>query len=149
MDSIYIQISREIEELTEIIEQIRSEIKKYLKMGNVFSGPSGIRGIDYSSDKVHVSGMMAFSDAIKKIEKSEYILQTYLTKLIALKKLKAMFDRLYKNNCDTLPAKVFYFRFVKKYTQKQTASELGYSERQIQRIERKIKYIEKNGDDNV
>lgn len=142
MDSIYIQIDREIDELIKIIEQTRGEIEKYLKMGNVFRGPSEIRGIDYSSVKVQVSGMMTFGDAIKKIEKSESVLQFYLTKLIALKKIKAKLDQLYKNNCDTLPAKVFYFRFIKKYTQKQTASELGYSERQIQRIERKIKRIE-------
>lgn len=149
MDSIYIQINGEIEELEKKINQIRKAIEKYLKMGNVFRGPSGIRSIDYSDNKVHAGGMMAFSDVIKKIDEEESILQYYLAKLIVLKKLRGVFNEAYINNCDATQAKVFYFRFIKRYTQKKTASELGYSERQIQRIERKIKDIEKIGDDNT
>ena len=51
MDPIYTQLVKEIEELTVAIENLRTEIENYLKMGNVFNGPSGIRGIDYTQDR--------------------------------------------------------------------------------------------------
>lgn len=144
MENIYLQLITEIEELSCTIKQIRDEIERYLKMGNVFSGPSGIRGVDYSMEKVMTSGKISFGDAIKKIDAKENILKPYLEQLATLKRLKKMFDELEKDKCDTLQAKVYYLRFVKKYTQRQTADELGYSERQVQRIEKRIKDSHRN-----
>lgn len=129
------QIEREIEELSAQIEQIRSEIETYLKMGNVFSPPSSLTGIDYTKDKVQSSSMMAFSDVIKKISEKENVLQPYIDKLRTLRKIQCMLLELN----DTIEARVCYLRFIKKYTQRKTAEELGYSERQIQRIEKKLK----------
>ena len=143
MNEIYFQILDEIERLSRTIEQIRLEIETYLKMGDVFSGPAGIKGVDYSSEKVQTSGKISFSDAIRKIEERENLLQPYLEKLIALKKLKETFDELHESNQDSIGAKVFYLRHIKEYTQRKTALELGYSERQIQRIEKRFMTQEK------
>lgn len=139
MNRTYLQIIKEIEELSRTIEQIRMEIENYLKMGDVFRGPSGVEGLDYSQEKVQTSGKISFGDAMKKIGERENVLQPYLKKLETLKKLKKRFDELHENNQDTIGAKVFYLRIVKKYTQRRTASELGYSERQIQRIEKRLR----------
>lgn len=144
MNQIYFQIVKEIEELSHTIEQIRMEIETYLKMGNVFGGPSGMKGVDYSTEKVRGSSKMSFSDAMRKIGERENVLQPYLEKLAALKKLKETFDELHESNRDTIDAKVFYLRFVKNYTQRETACELGYSERQIQRIEKRLRDREKS-----
>lgn len=144
MEQMYSQIVLEIEELTFTVEKLRDEIEKYLKMGNVFRGPSGVSGIDYTSDKVKSSGMMAFADAMKKIDDKEKILQPYLERLAVLMRIKKNFDDLYKNNQDTISSKVFYLRKVKKYTQRKTADILGYSTRQIQRIEKSINESEKD-----
>lgn len=131
------QIEQEIEELSLQIEQIRKEIEKYLKMGNVFGIPSSMTGIDYARDKVQSSGMMAFGDVIRKIGEQENILRPHLEKLKTLRKIQFMFLNL--PNQDTIEAEVCYLRFVKKYTQRKTAEQLGYSERQIQRIEKKLR----------
>lgn len=138
MDPIYTQLVKEIEELTVAIENLRTEIENYLKMGNVFNGPSGIRGIDYTQDRVSTSGTMSFSDVLRRIYEKERILQPQIKRLETLKTIKIKFEELYQSDKDLLEAKVFYFRVIKKYTQKKTALELGYSERQIQRIEKKI-----------
>lgn len=139
MEHIYLQLEREIEELSNKIKEIRNEIEKYLKMGNVFGIPSSMAGVDYTKDKVQSSGMMAFGDVIKKIGEKEDILRPYMEKLRMLRKIQSMFLELQKKDQDTIEAKVCYLRFVKKYTQRKTADELGYSERQIQRIERKLR----------
>lgn len=139
MDPIYIQLENEINETTLIIEDLRTQIESYLKMGNIFNGPHGIRGIDYTKDRVDTSGGMAFSDAVRKIDEKEKILQPQIKKLETLRKIKNKFDELYQSDQDTLEAKVFYLRVIKKYTQRKTALELGYSERQIQRIEKRIR----------
>lgn len=137
---LYDQLVKEIEELTYTIQEIREEIEKYLIAGNVFRGPSGMHGIDYSTEKVQGVGYtLALSDTIRKISEKEKMLQPALERLSILKSLKEKIDELHKNNCDTVPEKVFYLRCVKGYTQKMTAIELGYSERQIQRIEKKLK----------
>lgn len=133
------QIEKEIEELSAQIEQIRNEIEKYLKMGNVFGVPFSMTGIDYTREKVQSSGMMAFGDVIKKIGEKENILRPYMEKLRMLRKIQLMFLNLQKQDQDTIEAEVCYLRFVKKYTQRKTADKLGYSERQIQRIEKKLK----------
>jgi hypothetical protein len=138
MDPIYTQLVKEIEELTVAIENLRTEIENYLKMGNVFNGPSGIRGIDYTQDRVSTSGTMSFSDVLRRIYEKERILQPQIRRLETLKTIKIKFEELYQSDKDLLEAKIFYFRVIKKYTQKKTALELGYSERQIQRIEKKI-----------
>lgn len=138
MDPIYTQLVKEIEELTVAIENLRTEIENYLKMGNVFNGPSGIKGIDYTQDRVSTSGTMSFSDVLRRIYEKERILQPQIRRLETLKTIKIKFEELYQSDKDLLEAKVFYFRVIKKYTQKKTALELGYSERQIQRIEKKI-----------
>lgn len=138
MDPIYTQLVKEIEELTVAIENLRTEIENYLKMGNVFNGHSGIRGIDYTQDRVSTSGTMSFSDVLRRIYEKERILQPQIRRLETLKTIKIKFEELYQSDKDLLEAKIFYFRVIKKYTQKKTALELGYSERQIQRIEKKI-----------
>lgn len=71
MDPIYIQLENEINETTLIIEALRTQIESYLKMGNIFNGPHGIKGIDYTKDRVDTSVGMAFSDAVRKIDEKE------------------------------------------------------------------------------
>lgn len=139
MNQIYLQLVEEINELTRIIEQIRNDIESYLKMGDVFHGPSGIHGVDYSADKVVTGKKISFGDAIQKIDAKENILKPYLERLTVLRSLKERFDELIDDDRDTLEESVYYMRFIKKYSQRQTASELGYSERHIQRIEKKIR----------
>ena len=45
---------------------------------------------------------------------------------------------MYKKE-DDIEARVFYYREILKYSQEMTAIQVGYSVRQIQRIEKKIK----------
>ena len=92
MDPIYTQLVKEIEELTVAIENLRTEIENYLKMGNVFNGPSGIRGIDYTQDRVSTSGTMSFSDVLRRIYEKERILQPQIRRLETLKTIKIKFE---------------------------------------------------------
>lgn len=51
------------------------------------------------------------------------------------------YDSEFINKLDDIKDKVKYLRMVKHYTQKETAQMINRSERQVQRIERKLKSV--------
>lgn len=143
---IYNSLCKEIDELESTIMQIRDSIENYLKATDAFSGPSSsLKSMDYSADRVKGGNQkLSFAEAITQIANQQDILQEQLERLAQLKKIKHLFDKTYANNQSTIQARILYYRKVKGFTQKQTAEIVGYSERQVQRIEKSLKKVKKN-----
>ena len=143
---IYTSLCKEIDDLETTIMQIRDSIENYLKATDAFSGPSSdLKSMDYSADRVKGGTQkLSFAEALTQISNQQDILQEQLERLAKLKRIKQLFDKTYANNQSTVQARLVYLRKVKGYTQRQTAEMLGYSERQIQSIEKSLKKNEKN-----
>ena len=143
---IYTSLCKEIDDLETTIMQIRDSIESYLKATDAFSGPSSdLKSMDYSADRVKGGTQkLSFAEALTQISNQQDILQEQLEHLAKLKKIKHLFDKTYANNQSTIQARILYYRKVKGLTQRQTAEIVGYSERQVQRIEKSLKKNEKN-----
>ena len=143
---IYTSLCKEIDDLETTIMQIRDSIENYLKATDAFSGPSSdLKSMDYSADRVKGGTQkLSFAEALTQISNQQDILQEQLEHLAKLKKINHLFDKKYANNKCTIQARILYYRKVKGLTQRQTAEIVGYSERQVQRIEKSLKKNEKN-----
>lgn len=143
---VYNSLCKEIDDLESTIVKIRDSIESYLKATDAFSGPaSHLKSMDYSIDRVKGGNQkLSFAEAITQIASQQDILQEQLEHLAKLKKIKHLFDKTYANNQSTIQARILYYRKVKGLTQRQTAEIVGYSERQVQRIEKSLKRNEKN-----
>ncbi len=121
-------------------EEISKEIRRYI-MSLQKNHDGELRSIDYTVDKV-VSGSkyLDFLTAIHKIEGLQTNLNQVLKKISELKRKKKKLIEIYKQD-ETIEAKVFYYREILQYSQEMTAMQVGYSVRQIQRIEKKLKEI--------
>lgn len=130
-------IDQRISEYEFMKEDIRKEIQRYMKM--CMKNDGGISGIDYSIEKV-VSGSsrVDFQTAIQRIAGLQTNLNRVLDEIKVLRKKKKKLIEIYKRD-QTLEAKVFFYREILEYSQEMTAAAVGYSVRQIQRIEKKLK----------
>ncbi len=139
----YQMLISDIQEEMQIIREYRDDIKKYMEESDMFRGPDGLHGCNYSAERVKTSGQtLSFADAIRKISDIQKVMEKHLEYLRLLQKAKEKMEKLIKGG-QNQESQVFYFRFVERLTQKETAKMMGYSERQIQRIEKKIKESEK------
>lgn len=131
-------IDQQITENKMLRDEIRREIAKCFKMLKR-NGSGELHGIDYSMDKV-MSGSknMDFFTAIQKIDGLQANLNRVLEEINELRKKRKRLVNMYKKD-DDIEARVFYFREILKYSQEMTAIQVGYSVRQIQRIEKKIR----------
>lgn len=122
-------------------DEIRRELRQYIN--KLKSNGSGeLRGIDYSKDKVLSSSKnVDFCTAVQKIDGLQLNLNRVLDEIEDLREKRKRLINIYKNDED-IEAQVFYCREILKYSQELTATQIGYSVRQVQRIEKRIR--EKN-----
>ena len=126
-----------ISELEEVVDDIRKERRRYLDLRDRV--PDGIKGVGYSAEKVKGGGLkISFADVISRLDAIERNLCRYTKELDALRKKRKKLVAIYKNN-KNVEAAVFYYREIMEFSQEQTAKAIGYSTRQIQRIESRLK----------
>ena len=129
-------LENRIEEINFMIEDIRKEKIRYFE---ACQKQRGITGIDYTADKVMGGGLtLEFSDAMRRIDACTINMNKLIEERDGLKKNRKKLINLYRNEHGSI-AKIFYFREVLGYTQEATAEKMGYSVRQIQRIEKKMR----------
>lgn len=133
------EIDQRIMEHELMKDEISQEIRRYMMMLQRNDG-GNIRGIDYSKDKV-VGGSMRvdFQTAIQKIDGLQANLNNVIDMISELKEKREKLVEIYRRDQTSIEAKVFYYREILQYSQEMTAVRIGYSVRQIQRIEKKIK----------
>lgn len=137
------ELIRSIDQLVEeqelIKEEINNEIKRYMKMCTSNNG--SLSGIDYSKDKIKGGTyLIDFHTALQRIDALQLNLNNVLNQIDELKKKRKKIISIYKND-QSMEAKVFFYREVMGYSQAMTAIKLGYSTRQIQRIEKKMREL--------
>lgn len=135
------ELMRTISQLLQEKELMRDEISKQIQRYFNMCKQNGysMSGIDYAKDKVLGSSFkMEFCDIISKIDALQSNLNKVLTEIEELKEKRRRILILYKND-ESREAKVFYYREIMRYSQERTAAKIGYSVRQVQRIEKKIR----------
>lgn len=131
-------IDQRIMENEMLRDEIRRELAQCFKMLKS-NGLAELHAIDYSKDKVMSSSKnIDFCTAIQKIDGLQTNLNRVLDEIKELRKKRKRLVNMYKKN-DDIEARVFYYREILKYSQEMTAIQVGYSVRQIQRIEKKIR----------
>lgn len=131
-------IDQRIMENEMLRDEIRRELAQCFKMLKR-NGLGELHAIDYSKDKVMSSSKnIDFCTAIQKIDGLQINLNRVLDEIRELRKKRKRLVNMYKKDND-IEARVFYYREILKYSQEMTAIQVGYSVRQIQRIEKKIK----------
>lgn len=99
---------------------------------------SEMPGIDYEKEKISTSkNLYAFIDAVSRIDAINANIYKMQKELVELTAQKNRVLNYLQENKEPM-AQVFYLREVVGLTQEQTAVKMGYSTRQIQRIEKKI-----------
>lgn len=130
-------IDQRISEYEFMKEDIREEIQRYMNM--CLRNDAEMSGIDYSKDKViNGSARVDFQTAIQRIDNLQSNLNKVLDEIRVLKRKKRRLIKIYQRD-QTVEAKVFFYREVLEYSQEMTAAVVGYSVRQIQRIEKKLR----------
>lgn len=133
-------IEKAIDEIRQRIERNENLIKELNKRYIVALSPQGLpNGTSYEDyDTIHGS-------------RKEYRVEDYynekvrlekwieLDKQLLISKSIKISDKEYLDLLENNMQKVEYLRIVKGYTQAETAQLIGISERQVQRIEKKIK----------
>lgn len=130
-------INVQITDLIEVRNEIKEEISRYWKLCHQNSNE--MTGIDYSKDKVMGGTLrLCFSDAISRIDGLQKNLERIQDTITDLEEKRKKLVEIYKKD-NSIFGKVFYYREVVELSQEKTAKKLGYSVRQIQRIEGKLK----------
>lgn len=130
-------IDDQITNLIEMRSEIKGEMGQYWKLCEQESG--GIKGIDYSSDKISGGSLcLCFSDIISRINGLQNNLERIQDNITQLQEKRKKLIMIYKKDT-TVAGRVFFYREVSGLSQEKTAEKIGYSVRQIQRIERNLK----------
>lgn len=130
-------IDQRIYENELIKEDISEEIQRYIKM--CLKNDAKLSGIDYSRDKILGGSVRVdFQTAIQRIDSLKANLNKVLEENRMLKRKKKKLIEIYQRD-QTVEAKVFFYREILEYSQEMTAAVVGYSVRQIQRIEKKLR----------
>lgn len=135
IDGYLLTLHERMGELDLLIESIRKEKMKYLKACRM---EAGISGGTLQEEKVMGGRLrLSFSDAMQRIENcNSAINQLIVEKNELIEKMNSI--ALFYKNKKTKEAQLFYYRKVLGYTQEMTAKRMGYSLRQIQRIEKNV-----------
>lgn len=131
------QVGARLADLEATIYDVKREVDRYIAdLTN--GGESDLKSVDYSKDRVMCSGFsLGFVETISKIDACKINLQKLREEKEELEKKKKRLVDLYASASGS-DAQVFYLREVMGYTQEMTAEMLGYSTRQIQRIEKRL-----------
>lgn len=117
-------------------KEINCEMQRHMK---ACQQRGSITGIDYSQDKIQNGALrLDFKDALRKIDSLQKNLNKVIDTLSDLRKKRKKLIEMYRSD-KSLEAQVFYYREVLEYSQDMTAVKIGYSTRQIQRIEKRLR----------
>lgn len=130
-------IDDQITDLVKMCDEIKGEIARYWRICEQETG--GITGIDYSKDKISGGSLrLCFGDVISRINGLQKNLEKIQNNIKELRAKRKKLIMIYEKDTTTT-GKVFFYREVSGLSQEKTAEKLGYSVRQIQRIERNLK----------
>lgn len=130
-------IDIKLERMNDVIEDIEKEKKRLVASCTEFPGTK-MTGIDYSAVRVKGSGYHpGLIDIVSQIDGLQKNLQKLFEERSQLLHKKEKIVDLIKAGED-VGSKIYYYRAVLGWTQERTAKKVGYSVRQIQRIEKKI-----------
>lgn len=130
-------IDDQITNLVEMRNEIKGEIGRYWR--SCHQDIEAISGIDYSKDKISSGSLrLAFGDVVSRINRLQKNLEKIQDNIKELKAKRKKLIMIYEKDTTTT-GKVFFYREVSGLSQEKTAEKLGYSVRQIQRIERSLK----------
>lgn len=130
-------IDDQITNLVEMRDEIKGEIGRYWRLCQQDIG--AITGIDYSKDKISSGSLcLGFGDVVSRINGLQKNLEKIQDNIKELRAKRKKLIMIYEKDTTTT-GKVFFFREVSGLSQEKTAEKLGYSVRQIQRIERNLK----------
>ena len=130
-------IDSQIAEQQTMCNEIRKEIQRYWESCN--QGTDSMTETDYTKDKV-VGGpfRLCFGDAVSRINGLQNNLDKIQDTITDLRTKRMALIKIYKKDTSIM-GKVFYYREVAELSQEKTAEKLGYSVRQIQRIEKNLR----------
>lgn len=131
-----IVLNERIEELDSLIRDARMEKRKYLKACRMDGGlpESALQDIKVMGGSLRLS----FADAVQRMGECDIAINKLLKEREDLCKKREKLICFCKNK-QGKEAQIFFYRNVRGYTQEMTARVMGYSLRQIQRIEREMK----------
>lgn len=131
-------IDDEIEEKNMLISEITRERERLWKSCQELQG-GNLAGVDYSAVRVQGSGYHpGLIDVLAKIDGLDANLHKVIQERQELEEKRQKLLKLYEAG-DSVESQIFYLREVRGYTQERTAKTVGYSVRQVQRIEKKLK----------
>lgn len=132
-----IVLNERIEELDSLIRDARMEKRKYLTACSWID--DGIPESALQDIKVMGGGLrLSFADAVQRMGECDIAINKLLKEREELCKKREKLICFCKNK-QGKEAQIFFYRNVHGYTQEMTARVMGYSLRQIQRIEREMK----------
>ncbi len=134
--NIFNEIDLKIMLINEQIKNHERSVEKAKRMSG-WQGPEGAGGVDYSREPG--SGIrISFLEGLRMIEIDKMKIQELKNEREELKRSKKRMEKIYES-LSGVEAKVFYFRVIRKMTQARASSEIAISERQLQRIEARMK----------
>ena len=135
-------IDDEIEEKNMLISEITRDRERLWKSCQELQG-GNLAGVDYSAVRVQGSGYHpGLIDVLAKIDGLDANLRKVIQERQELEEKREKLLALYEAG-DSVESQIFYLREVRGYTQERTAKTVGYSVRQVQRIEKKLKECNK------
>lgn len=134
--NIFNEIDLQIMLVNEQIKNHMRSIEKAKRMSG-WQGPAGVSGMDYSHEPgsgTHIS----FAEGLRMIELDEKRIWDLVQERTELRRSKKRIEKIHESLCG-MKERIYYFRVICKMTQAETAAEISISERQLQRIEAKMK----------
>lgn len=120
------------------IRVLNQSIAKAYKMAGI-DGPKGLGGLDYSGVTSSTpAAHIGLEDAIRMSERDKINLIILESELAKLRARKRNLIRILKS-LDGIEEQIFYHRVIMKETQDVAAEKVGFSKRQLQRIEKQMK----------
>ena len=133
----YNELCSEIEMWESRVDSYKAQIKALNQLAKI-SGPSGLKGIDYSQPAVQSSGQLAFGDylfQLSQLESHIYLHEETIKNMIKSKEnIKKRLKEL-----EGIDKKVVYMRDIEKKRLSDIADSLGYSYQYIKEISAKNK----------
>lgn len=132
-------IDDQITSLVEMRDEIEGEMGRYWRLCQQDKDIGEITGIDYSKVKISNGSLrLGFGDVVSRINGLQKNLEKIQDNIKELRTKRKKLIMIYEKDTTTT-GKVFFCREVSGLSQEKTAEKLGYSVRQIQRIERNLK----------
>lgn len=136
------KILKELQTLLIERQKCKKRLENYIgeikTLNRLSSGPSGMKGIDYSSDKVQSTSQIGFQDALTRLSRINSHIYLHEEELRNMEKVINEIVSILRS-MNKLEYEVYILHCVEDMTFSQIANKLGYSERQIYRYWDKVK----------